>query len=80
MDSKKPTQKDYNDWKNNPNNWFLGFFYFNKQDKRILVDKKKEEMGSTVNFANPKTIVALLVAAIFFGTVLFSILHKKNLG
>jgi len=73
-----PSQKDYNDWKNDPKNWkCLGLFYFNKEDKRILVDKRNEEMGSTVNFANPKTIVALLVAAIFFGTVIFSILHKN---
>ncbi|HSD07106.1 hypothetical protein [Flavobacterium sp.] len=78
MTSKMPTQKDYNDWKNNPNNWkCLGFFYFNKEDKRILVDKKNEVMGTTLNFANPKSILVLLAAFAFFAMVLFFIFSSK---
>ena len=41
--------------------WKWGLFYYNKQDKRIFPPKRQEWMGWTVNFANPKSILAFLI-------------------
>lgn len=49
-----------------PRNYKLGVFYFNKEDKRIFPPKRIKAMGWTVNFANPisiATLVLLIVAA-----------------
>jgi len=64
-------------WRKDPNNWILGIFYYNKEDLRVFPPKKNEDMGSTINFANPKSILALLMAMAFFGMVIFFILNKK---
>ncbi len=56
-----PTQETLDQWHNDPSNWKLGIFYFNKQDKRLFPPKRIKQLGSTVNFANPKSIMALFV-------------------
>lgn len=43
-------------------------FYYNREDKRLLPPKYYKEMGWTVNFANPKSILAL------FGLIAFALL------
>ena len=62
-----PTQETLDQWHNDPSNWKLGIFYYNKQDKRLFPPKRSKQLGSTVNFANPMSILAviLLVAAIW---------------
>jgi uncharacterized membrane protein len=75
--NEEPTKEISDRWKNDPNNWVWGIFYYNKEDSRIFPPKKIEEMGSTINFANPKSILALIVALAFFGMVMFFISHKK---
>lgn len=40
--------------------WKLGFFYFNKEDKRLF-PPKRFGLGWTVNFANPLSIIAFLI-------------------
>jgi len=77
MNSRKPTQEDYNNWHKDPNNWKWGLFYYNKEDDRILVPKKAEWMGITVNFANKNTKWFCVIALLFFSIVLFSILRKS---
>jgi len=37
----------------NPDNYKLGIFYFNRKDKRAIVPKRKRFLGWTVNFARP---------------------------
>lgn len=61
------TQETLDQWHNDPSNWKLGIFYYNKQDKRLLPPKRIKQLGWTVNFANPMSILAviLLVAAIW---------------
>lgn len=44
-----------------PKNYKLGVFYFNKEDKRIFPPKRMKAMGWTVNFANPISIAALVL-------------------
>ena len=48
-------------WHQDPNNWFLGFFYFNKEDKRIFPPKRISYLGWTINFANPISVSTLLI-------------------
>lgn len=75
--NEEPSKETSDRWKNDPNNWIWGIFYYNKEDHRIFSPKKTEEMGSTINFANPKSVLALLIALSFFGMVIFFILNKK---
>lgn len=61
------TEAQKDNWHRDPNNWKLGMFYYNREDKRILVPKKIKWMGWTVNFANPKSVllfVGILISAI----------------
>jgi len=55
----KPSDETMNQWHDDPSNWKLGIFYFNKNDKRIFPPKRLEGMGWTVNFANPYSLLAL---------------------
>ncbi|MFM2229305.1 MAG: hypothetical protein RL607_563 [Bacteroidota bacterium] len=48
-------------WKEDPNNWKWGLFYYNPEDPRIFPPKPIEWMGWTINFANPKSILAFVV-------------------
>ena len=54
-------------WRKDPNNWVWGMFYYNREDKRLMPPKYYKEMGWTVNFANPKSILAMvaLIGSIF---------------
>lgn len=73
-----PDKETAEKWKNDSNNWKCrGLFYYNKEDKRLFVPKRVEWMGITLNFANPKSKLALLIAFAFFGTVIFMILNKN---
>jgi uncharacterized membrane protein len=74
---KEPSEETSKRWRNDSNNWILGVFYYNKKDLRVFPPKKNDDMGSTINFANPKSILALLVALAFFGMVIFFILNKN---
>jgi len=57
----KPTKETLEKWHNDQNNWKLGIFYFNKDDKRIFPPKRNKYLGWTVNFANPISIITLVV-------------------
>ena len=57
----KPSKETLEKWHKDPNNWKLGIFYFNKRDKRIFPPKKLAQFGWTVNFANPISILAIIL-------------------
>lgn len=61
-------------WREDPSNWKWGMFYYNREDKRLMPPKYLKEMGWTVNFANPKSIIAMtaLIGAIFLLIYLFA--------
>ena len=61
----KPSKETLEKWRKDPNNWKWGFFYYNKEDQRLLPPKRIEWMGWTVNFANPNSI--LVFALILLG-------------
>ena len=55
----KLTQETKDKWQNDPTNFVMGIFYYNKQDNRIF-PAKISGLGWTTNFANPKSVLALL--------------------
>jgi uncharacterized membrane protein len=66
----KPNQDTFDEWHNDPSNWKLGVFYFNPKDKRIFPPKRLKSFGWTVNFANPLSVLALLIIILAFILVL----------
>jgi len=55
------SQELKNKWHDDPKNWKLGIFYFNKEDKRWFPPKRIRLMGWTVNFDQPFTYVFLVL-------------------
>jgi hypothetical protein len=54
------SQELKNKWHDDPKNWKLGIFYFNKEDKRIIVSKRLNLFGWTLNFANPLSYMIMI--------------------
>lgn len=52
--------------------WKLGFFYFNKNDKRMFTPKRIG-LGWTVNFANPASVIAFLLILVSIIIIGFSL-------
>lgn len=61
MNKSKPSKEQKEQWHKDSKNWKLGIFYFNKEDKRIFPPKRFKYFGWTVNFANPFSILVLLL-------------------
>ena len=51
-------------WEKDPENWKLGFIYYNRQDKRVLIPKRIKILGMTFNFANPKALIFITIATV----------------
>ena len=66
----KPSDETIEMWQKDPNNWILGLFYFNRKDKRIIVQKRITLFGMTFNFANP--ISWLLIAILIVFIILYT--------
>lgn len=62
-----------NNIENKNGKWIWGIFYYNKEDDRIFPPKRLPWMGWTVNFANSKSIAALVAMLIFFYFIIFII-------
>ncbi len=73
-----PSKEILDDWHKNSKNWKCNIFYYNKKDKRIFVDKPNPNFGITLNFANPKSYLVLLIALLFFGFIVFMITKKAS--
>jgi uncharacterized membrane protein len=71
----KHQKKTLEQWHKDPNNWSLGFFYFNKADQRLLPPKDKNGW-LTVNFANTKSVLFLLNDAFLFFVTLYIALQN----
>lgn len=57
----RPDQKILDAWHDDPANWRAGIFYYNPKDPRIFPPKRIEGLGWTINFANPISILAMLL-------------------
>ncbi|MEZ5046286.1 MAG: DUF5808 domain-containing protein [Chitinophagaceae bacterium] len=75
--NQKHTEETFEQWRKDPNNWKWGIFYYNKEDKRLLPPKRNKNLGWTINFANPFSIV-LLVIFIFLIPLVFHFLLFKE--
>lgn len=56
-----PSEETKNRWHNDPNNWVWGVFYYNTEDKRLLPPKRTKQMGWTINFANPNSVMIVII-------------------
>jgi uncharacterized membrane protein len=73
MNSEKPTQEEYNNWHKDPNNWYLGFLYYNRKDKRLFAPKRIWRLGSTINLANPYSVLVVLAV---FSIIILALLSR----
>lgn len=73
-----PSKETLEKWHKDPNNWKWNLFYYNKEDKRLFVDKKNPNLGATLNFAHPKSYLFFVGMLCFFGFVVFIILMTKK--
>lgn len=64
--------KNYDDMRNDPENYKWGFFYYNPDDPRTIVPKRIKEFGWTLNFASPYSYL-IIVSIIILGFVLGSL-------
>ena len=69
-----PSKEQRETWRKDPANYRLGVFYYNPADKRLLPPKRIKQMGWTVNFAQPGSI--LIMAVIFAGLFALWSLHR----
>lgn len=54
------------------NNYKWNVFYFNREDRRIIVPKRTRFLGWTINFARPESYLLLFVVLLlcfYLGTV-----------
>ena len=61
----QPDKETLEKWHKDPNNWKWGCIYFNKEDQRLLPPKRIAWMGWTVNFANFKSVLLLVLMLVF---------------
>jgi hypothetical protein len=55
-----------------PSNWKLGFIYFCRADPRIIVPKRIQGLGWTINLARPMAIPSVvLVVGVIWGVLEF---------
>lgn len=73
-----PSDEQIKKWHDDPNNWKWGLFYFNKADTRVLVDKRINWMGVTINFAHPKSYWFFIGMICFFGFIVLMIALVKK--
>jgi uncharacterized membrane protein len=45
MQTEEPSDQQLKEWQNDPSNWILGLFYFNRKDKRIMAPKRISMLG-----------------------------------
>lgn len=56
-----PDHETLEKWHKDPNNWRFWIFYYNPEDRRILVPKRTRWMGWTTNFAYTPSVVVFIV-------------------
>jgi uncharacterized membrane protein len=72
----KPSKDILEKWHKDPSNWICGIFYYNIEDKRIFPPKRMAWAGWTINFANPRSILFLVVIILFLAFVVSTVPDK----
>ena len=62
--------EQHDQWHKDPKNWRFGVFYYNPEDKRTFPPKRFKSMGMTINFADTKSVVAVVLFLIFTAWVI----------
>ena len=60
--------ENFNRIEKNPEHYKWGIFYYNPDDSRIIVPKRSQWMGWTLNFAN---LWSYVILATFIGLAIF---------
>lgn len=76
-DPENPSPETEERWRQDPNNWIWGLFYYNKEDRRLLPPKRNPIMGFTINFANPNSVLFFVIMMLFFLLITFAIARKS---
>jgi uncharacterized membrane protein len=71
----EPSQETQERWRKDPDNWIWGLFYYNKEDKRLLPQKRIPIMGWTVNFANRNSVLFFVFMMLLI--ILFVVIMAK---
>ena len=74
----KTSKETRKNWQKDPNNWKYGIFYYNPSDDCIFPPKRISEMGWTINFANPRSILAFVGILCFFISITLLITFYEN--
>ncbi len=69
--NEEPSEETLDRWHRDPDNWVWGLFYYNKEDSRIFAPKKIREMGFTINFANPNSVLSIVLILAFMVFIAF---------
>ncbi|MCY7362336.1 MAG: DUF5808 domain-containing protein [Ignavibacteria bacterium] len=77
MMKEKPTHEQYQKWHDDPANWQWGVIYYNKEDKRLFPPKRIQALGWTINFANPVSIIAMIVLIVISLIIFDFMINKK---
>lgn len=64
----EPNEFQLKQWHDDPKNWKLGIFYYNSKDNRLFPPKRFYG-GWTVNFANPYSVVSMIVLVVLIITL-----------
>lgn len=65
MNANEPSEETKNNWHNDPKNWIWGILHYNPKDKRIFPPKRTKQLGLTINFANPNSVLIFNCRASF---------------
>jgi uncharacterized membrane protein len=57
----KPSKETKENWLRDNKYWKWGVFYYNSEDKRIFPPKRNPWMGWTVNFANIRSVIVMIL-------------------
>mgnify|MGYP006348126293 CR=1 FL=1 len=72
--NKNISEEQKKEWKEKPKYWKgANSIYYNPEDKRLLPPKKHPNMGWTINFGNPYSVLLLisfLTVIIYLATLL----------
>ncbi len=65
-DPENPSPETEERWRKDPNNWIWGFFYYNKEDGRLLPPKKKPHDGFHHQFCQSRIRCCFFVIMMLF--------------
>lgn len=69
-------ENSFEPWQDDKTKWKFGIFYYNREDKRVMLPKKIKQLGWTLNFAHWQSwffllLIFLIPVAIYKTIMLF---------